>query len=114
MSFTVPHDYCAAVTLQAVFRDLTIAITVTGFGCYGDRVPTPTPLAPSPTVQNQTSLQEGIRVCACRSPVTLTRGCGRFAFSFVLGAHGRSGPSVPSCGHCHTLLEYVPYAGRFH
>ena len=52
MSFTVTHDYCAAVPLKVFFRVLTIALTLTGFGCRADRVP-PTPLSPSSTVQDR-------------------------------------------------------------
>jgi hypothetical protein len=52
MPFTVTADYPVAVTLKAFFSGMTVALTLTGYGCNADRVP-PTPLSPSPTVQNQ-------------------------------------------------------------
>ena len=51
MPFKVTADYPAAVTLKVFCSVLMVAFTLTGYGC-ADRVP-PTPVSPSPTVQDR-------------------------------------------------------------
>lgn len=56
MPFTVATDDCAAVMPKAFFGVVTVALTLTAYGCDANRVPPPAPLSPSP-VPDQTTLR---------------------------------------------------------